>query len=308
MGAGDIGLPVLRHLAGHPHHPLIAVLTQPDKPVGRKRVLTPPRIKCAAQDLGVPVFQPERIRHAVETLRDLTADVFVVFAYGQILPQAVLDLPRTACLNLHASLLPKYRGASPIQAAIAAGDRETAMTVMYMNAGLDTGDVLLEDRIPIHSGETGASLHDRLAALAPQTLGKALSALESGDAPRHPQDHRLATHTKKLRREDGGIDWTQPAAVIERLIRAYHPWPGTSTTLTTGAETRLMKIFPPSEILSTSSAPGTLLECEGGGIVIACGTGALRLSEIQPEGRRRMTTAEFLAGHPLPAGFQFGVE
>ena len=195
LGTGEIGLPTLRMLLDHPRHEVVAVITQPDKPVGRHQVLTPPAVKVLAEEKGVPVFQPERIRHILEPLRELAADLYVVIAYGQILPQAVLDLPKVACLNLHASLLPKYRGASPIQAALLGGESETGMTVMYVDAGLDTGDVLRLEKLPISPEETGGSLHDRLAELGPVALAPALDLLEKNAAPRRPQDASLATHT-----------------------------------------------------------------------------------------------------------------
>ena len=200
LGSGDIGLPTLRALLAS-RHELLAVVTQPDRPVGRHQMLTAGPIKALALAAGVPVLQPERIRRpeAVETMRALGADVFVVFAYGQILPRAVLDAPREACLNLHASLLPRHRGAAPIQAAVLAGDAESGLTVMYMDEGLDTGDALLEKRFGLSPDETGGSLHDRLAEIAPDALFEALDLLASGNAPRRPQDPTLATPRPQAR-------------------------------------------------------------------------------------------------------------
>ena len=232
LGSGDIGLPTLRALLAS-RHELLAVVTQPDRPVGRHQTLTAGPIKALALAAGVPVFQPERIRRpeVVETLRALGADVFVVFAYGQILPKAVLDAPREACLNLHASLLPRHRGAAPIQAAILAGDAESGLTVMYMDEGLDTGDALLERRFALSPDETGGSLHDRLAEMAPEALSEALDLLASGNASRRPQDPALATHAPKLDRQSGRIDWSLDAAFLARLVRAMNPWPGAFTTV-----------------------------------------------------------------------------
>jgi methionyl-tRNA formyltransferase len=306
IGTGDIGLPALRCLLHQPAHTVCGVICQPDKPVGRKLVLTPPATKVLALEHGVPVHQPARIRHAAELIASLQPDLAVVMAYGQILPQAVLDLPPLGCLNLHASLLPEHRGAAPIQASILAGDTETGITVMYMDAGLDTGDILLIERLPIHAHETGGSLHDRLAELAPVALEKALALLAAGAAPRTPQDHAAATHTGKLERQHGILDWSQPAEQLARRIHAFDPWPGTTTTLPGGER---IKVFPPVETasLSPAAAPlGTLLAVSPAGLVIACGAGSLTLHELQPEGRKRMTVPAFLAGHPLAAGTELG--
>src|SRR5437870_8579966 len=240
IGTGEIGVPTLRMLLEWREHQLVGIVTQPDKPVGRDQKLTPPPIKAASQQLSVasgaseiklPVFQPARIkaREAIEAIRILNPDVIVVMAYGQILPREVLEIPRLACLNLHASLLPRWRGAAPIQAAIAAGDRETGITVMYMNEGLDTGDILLQSTIKIRADETGGSLHDRLAQIAPEPLLESLRLLAAGNAPAIPQDKARATYAPKLKREHGKIDWSESAEAIEKKVRTYNPWPGTFT-------------------------------------------------------------------------------
>lgn len=306
MGTGDIGLPVLRWLLTQSGHEVCGVICQPDKPVGRKQELTPPATKVLALEFGVPVFQPRRIRHEAALVESLQPDVAVVMAYGQILPKAVLEAPRLGCLNLHASLLPLYRGAAPIQAAILAGDAASGVTVMYMDEGLDTGDILLHEKLTLSPQETGGSLHDRLAESAPAALERALQLLAEGRAPRLPQDPALATHIGKLERAHGIIDWAQPAVEIERRVRAFDPWPGTSTTLPDGA---LLKIFPPVEVLSVSSgcAPaGSVVSADARGIHIACGTGVLCLHTLQTEGRKRMDAGPFLAGRPLAAGDRLG--
>src|SRR6185312_11546864 len=235
IGTGEIGLPTLRMLSNWREHKLIGVVTQPDKPAGRDQRLTPPSPEQAVQDLGLdlPVLQPARIKslESVDAIRALKPDVIVVMAYGQILPRDVLEIPRVACLNLHASLLPRWRGAAPIQASIAAGDRETGITVMYMDEGLDTGDILSQRTIDILPVDTGGSLHDRLATAAPEALLDSLELLASGSAPRTPQNNMLATYAPKLKREDGKIDWSEPADAIERKIRAFDPWPGAFTTI-----------------------------------------------------------------------------
>ncbi|HEX4630724.1 MAG TPA: methionyl-tRNA formyltransferase, partial [Chthoniobacterales bacterium] len=203
IGTGEIGVPVLRWLMGSREHELVGVVTQPDKPVGREQRIEAPPIKIDAAGSNLPILQPKRIKNAVEEIRALKPDVIVVMAYGQILPGTILEIPRVACLNLHASLLPRHRGAAPIQAAIVGGDRETGISVMYMDEGLDTGDVLLQKRIEIGPEETGGSVHDRLAEIAPAALNDALTQLESGTAARTPQDSSAATYATKLEREHG---------------------------------------------------------------------------------------------------------
>jgi methionyl-tRNA formyltransferase len=305
IGTGGIGLPALQYLLDSPHQ-ICGVICQPDKPAGRKQVMTAPATKVLALSYGVPVFQPRRIRTESAMVRDFRLDLAVVMAYGQILPRPVLDAPRLGCVNLHASLLPRHRGASPIQAAILAGDPESGITVMYMDEGLDTGDILLTEHLALAADETGASLHDRLASLAPHALARALHALESGTAPRTPQDPAAVTHTAKLTRADGIVSWNDSAEEISRRVRAFHSWPGTSTTLPGGAH---VKVFPPAEALHVSGGcapPGTLLAVGDDGIIVACGTGALRIRQVQAEGRNRMDAAAFLAGNPLRPGARLG--
>ena len=291
IGTGEIGVPVLRWLLESEEHELAGVVTQPDKPVGRQQRIGAPAIKMAAAGSNLPILQPKRIKStdAVAEIRALAPDVIVVMAYGQILPRAVLEIPRFTCLNLHASLLPRHRGAAPIQAAIVAGDHETGISVMYMDEGLDTGDVLLQKRIEIAPGETGGSLHDRLAQIAPIALKEALSELEDGSAPRTPQDSSAASYAPKLEREHGRIDWNESATVIERKIRAFDPWPGAFTILgdDVGRE-RKLKIFR-AHIAGESS----------GGLLLAK-DGAIILDEVQLEGKRRMSGVEFLRGYHGP--------
>jgi methionyl-tRNA formyltransferase len=297
IGTGEIGVPALRALQNTNEHKLVGVVTQPDKPVGRDQKLTPPPIKAALAGEKMSILQPARIkdRQAIDEIRALQPDLIVVMAYGQILPRDLLEIPRVACLNLHASLLPRWRGAAPIQAAIAADDRETGITVMYMDEGLDTGDILLKHKIDILPEETGGSLHDRLGEVAPEALLESLRLLGTGQAPRVPQDKALATTAPKLNREDGRIDWAEPADVIERKIRAFNPWPGAFTTITAKSDnSRNLKIFGAS-IVDLSGEPGTILRSENE-IVIAAGKGALSLNEVQLEGKQRMSAAEFSRG------------
>src|SRR4029077_9778773 len=243
IGTGEIGVPTLRALLDSGHE-VVAVVTQPDKPVGREQRVEPPPIKkvitrsggfqttvgrsAAGEPPLLEGLQPAKIKdpQALAEGRALTPDVIVVVAYGQILPLDVLEIPRLACLNLHASLLPRWRGAAPIQATIAAGDCETGITVMHMDEGLDTGDILLQSSVEILPNDTGGSLHDRLAQIAPEALLESLRLLAAGSAPRIPQDNARATYAPKLKREHGQIDWSESAEAIERRIRAYNPWPG----------------------------------------------------------------------------------
>lgn len=299
IGTGDIGLPSLEWLLSTPKHQVVGVITQPDKPVGRKLVLTPPQIKVRALAAGVPVIQPERLRRAVDEVKAFEADIAVVIAYGQILSKDVLDAPRLGCINVHASLLPKYRGAAPIQAAIRDGDAETGVTIMHMDVGLDTGDIILMDRMAISPDETGGSLHDRLAIAAPAALERALDLLAEGKATRTPQDNALATHVGKLTREHGRIDWSRSAAEIERTVRAYSPWPGTFTTLPDGAP---LKVHATRVVENAEACPaaGTIVSVTP--LIVSCGQGLLELTEVQPESRKRMSASDFVRGHALSVG------
>ncbi len=314
MGTGEIALPTLRwlldHVAGGGDE-LVAVYTQPDKPVGRKQILTPPEVKILARQAGIPVFQPERLRGNEAALRefsDLRPDIVVVMAYGQILPKRLIETPRIACLNLHASLLPRHRGAAPIQAAIREGDAVSGITLMHVVPKLDAGDILLKKSLPIGPEETGGSLHDRLAEIGPEVLAEGLSLFHRGSAPASPQEESIVTHTGKLGREDGELDWTAPADDLERLVRAYDPWPGTTTVLETADGPRQLKVHPfvrPVEV-AAGADPGTVLE-SGPRLVIQCGNGALALEgDLQLEGRRRLGAAEFLRGTPVPVGTILG--
>jgi methionyl-tRNA formyltransferase len=299
IGTGEIAAPTLQVLQKSEHE-IVAVVTQPDKPVGREQRIEASPIKKVADQTKMLILQPARIkdRQAIEQIRALQPDVIVVIAYGQILPRSVLEIPKIACFNLHASLLPRWRGAAPIQAAIAGGDRETGITIIYMDEGLDTGDILLQRKIDIAPNETGGSLHDRLGQIAPAALLESLQMLSSGDAPRVPQDHALATYAPKLTRGDGRIDWSEPADAIARKIRAFDPWPGAFTRITVKVdEPRNLKIFS-AEIVDLSGAPGEILQADRNDFVIAAGKGALQLREVQIEGKRRMSAEEFLRGLP----------
>jgi len=292
VGTGEIGVPTLDALLNTDHE-LVGVVTQPDKPVGREQRIEPTPIKKAVAKTTIPIVQPARIKDqsSIAEIRAFKPDVIVVMAYGQILPRDVLKIPGFACLNLHASLLPRWRGAAPIQAAIAAADCETGITVMYMDEGLDTGDILLQRKIEIRPEETGGSLHDRLAQIAPEALVESLRLLAAESAPRIPQDDACATYAPKLRRDHGQIDWSESAQAIERKIRAFNPWPGAFMKL----NDQKLKIFSAS-VVELNGKPGEILPSEKD-LVVAAGKGAVSLGDVQLEGKRRMSALEFLRGH-----------
>jgi methionyl-tRNA formyltransferase len=294
IATGDIALPAFRQLLERGPRPL-AVVTQPDKPVGRHQTLLPPAIKLEALQAGIPVLQPAVIGEAAAALAALAPEVIVVMAYGQILRSDILTLATTAIINLHASLLPRHRGASCIQAAIDAGDRLTGITAMHMIGRLDAGDVIHAEAIAIDPEETGGTLHDRLAGLAPEVLRETLRQLADGSARRMVQDEALATYAPKLERDDGRIDWSQPAVAVARRIRAYDPWPGTFTWVNEGGTNKRMKIFPPVAVAEERLPPREVRAGEGK-LWIGCGTGALVVHEVQPDGSRRMSVKDYLCG------------
>ncbi len=294
IATGDIALPSFRHLLENGPRPL-ALVTQPDKPSGRHMAMTPPAIKVEALAAGIPVFQPEKIGDITADLTSLSPEVLVVMAYGQILRKNILTLAEKAIINLHASLLPRHRGAACIQAAIDAGDAETGITSMHVIRELDAGDMIVAKAIPIGPDETGGSLHDRLADLAAIVLAETLSKLAAGTAPRVPQDDAASTYISKLEREQGKLDWSMDATAIERRIRAYDPWPGTFTTAIEDGKPKRLKIFPPATVTDEALAPG-IVSTAGGQLVVGCGKGSLRLGSVQPEGGRRMSAGDYLRG------------
>jgi methionyl-tRNA formyltransferase len=304
IGSGDIGLPALTWLLDSGHD-IAAVFTQPDKPAGRRMELLAPPVKELALERGIPVYQPVKLRAAdsVIHIRSFAADLIVVMAYGQILPLGVLNAARIACINLHASILPRHRGAAPIQSAILAGDTESGVTVMYMDEGLDTGDILLIRRIPIRDDETGGTLHDRLAQITPGALAEAVALLEAGNAPRIPQDGAQATYAKKLTRTDGLIDWTRPSDEVARLIRAMNPWPGAFTWLPGARKLKIHAALP--EPLG-AGLPGHVARADGQGILVGCGAGSLLLQEVQVEGKRRMAAQSLVNGRQIAPGAILG--
>ena len=299
IGTGDIGLPSFRWLLGAPGIEVVALITQPDKPVGRHQELQAPAVKRLALERGIRVLQPLKMRatEAVAEVQALGADLIVVMAYGQILPKGVLDAAKLACLNLHASLLPRWRGAAPIQAAIEAGDEKTGITVMFMNEGLDTGDILLMHELAIAPDETGGTLHDRLADIAPLALADAVALLRKGRAPRTPQPAEGVTHVGKLTREHGALDFSAGREKIARKVRAMNPWPAAAATI--GG--RRLKIFAATPLAEPIAAPG-VLQATDGGLLIGTGDGSVLVTDLQLDGKKRMSAREFLRGHPIPDG------
>ncbi len=291
MGSAELACPCLEALAKLPGHEIVAVVTQPDKPKGRDLKLSPPPVKLTAVQLGLLVSQPVKVREAVAEIRALRPDLIVVVAYGQILPRVVLDLPPRGCINVHASLLPRWRGASPIQHAILAGDSETGVTTMFLNEKMDEGDIILQRAEPIRADDTSGVLHDRLAKIGAELL---VETVKREKPPRRPQDHSQATYAKKLAKEDGHVNWAKPAVEIERMVRAFNPWPGAYTF----AGDLLLKILCSGCVSDVGAPPGTVLPC----FVVATGAGGLRILEVQPAGKRRMSAAEFLRGRPLVTG------
>lgn len=276
------------------HHEVVAVYTQPDRPAGRGRGLAPSPVKLEAVARGIPVYQPESLKDeaAQQQLRDLQPDLMVVVAYGLILPKAVLAIPTHGCWNVHASLLPRWRGAAPIQRAIQAGDATTGVCLMQMEAGLDTGPVLLHQELPIAATDTGGQLHDKLAKLGAQVLSDGLGLLRAGIKPiARPQPEQGVTYAHKLDKAEAKLDWAQDAGALARTVRAFNPWPIAEATLA-GERVRIHGAVALDE--AHGQAPGTVLAASRDGIDIACGQGVLRLRVLQREGGKAITAADYL--------------
>ncbi len=302
MGTPEFALPTLQGLleAGLP---IVGVYTQPDRPSGRGKQLTPPPVKQLAIAHGIPVFQPLKLRlpEVVEELRTLAPDLIVVVAFGQILPKSVLEIPGYGCINVHASLLPKYRGAAPINQAIFDGETETGVTTMYMDVGLDTGDMLVKRTTGIGPFETAGDLHDRLALLGRDAMTETLERLCAGTLVREQQDDALSCYAPMLKKEQGRIDWSRPAVDLHNQVRGLDPWPG-AYALLDGEPLKLARTRPGDE--PHDALPGTVLGADPLGVRIACGQGVLSIGELQLPGRKRLPAADFLRGHPLPAGLR----
>jgi methionyl-tRNA formyltransferase len=304
MGTPDFAVPALEALHESAHE-ILAVVTQPDRPKGRGRKLTPPPVKKCAVAGGDLVLQPETVktREFREAMVRLAPDLFVVVAFGQILPQSLLDIPVRGAINVHASLLPLYRGAAPIQWSIINGDTETGVTTMMMDQGMDTGDMLLVEKTPIGPRETAADLHDRLSTMGAHALIRTLEKMLDGTLERIPQDHKSATDAPMLNKKDGEIDWAMPAEQIECLIRGMTPWPGAFTF----SDDMRLKIFRASVLKRDISVPpGTILECFPGELRVATGKWALAVQEIQGESGKRLSIDDFLCGCRLPDGTCLG--
>jgi methionyl-tRNA formyltransferase len=281
-------------------HQVVAVYTQPDRPAGRGRKLQPSPVKQLALEHGIEVRQPAKLKEAADqaALRELDADLMVVVAYGLLLPQAVLDAPRLGCINIHASLLPRWRGAAPIQRAILAGDEESGVTIMQMEAGLDTGPMLHILPTPILRDDTGGSLHDRLAELGARALLESLSAIAEGSLIPRPQDDALATYAKKLDKGEARIDWRQTAAEIDRQVRAFNPWPVAQCDIN-GQVMRIWQARPVEGELPPTAQAGQVVGAGKAGIDVATGSGILRILELQLPGKRALSAADFLNAHSV---------
>ncbi|MEI3322286.1 MAG: methionyl-tRNA formyltransferase [Eubacterium sp.] len=298
MGTPDFSVNALENIvkAGHD---VVGVITQPDKPKGRGGKMQYTPVKEKALELGLDVYQPQRVKETefIEKLKEMNPDAIVVIAFGQILPKAILDMPKYGCINVHASLLPKYRGAAPIQWSVIDGEKETGVTTMYMNEGLDTGDIIDKVVVPIDKKETGGSLFDKLAIEGGKLILKTLIELENGTAVRTPQDDSKSNYAGMINKQLGKIDFNKSANEIERLIRGLNPWPSAYTKM----DGKTLKIWDADvDDSENDSAPGTITEIGKDFIRVATGKGSLKILELQLEGKKRMKTRDFLNGAKIP--------
>ena len=310
MGTPEIAATVLKSVLAS-RHEVIAVVTQTDKPKGRGHEMAFPPVKEVALEAGIPVLQPQRARDEafIEELKALNPDIILVAAYGKLLPKALLDMPKFGCINVHASLLPKYRGASPIQWAVLNGDEKSGVTIMHMAETMDTGDIIMTKEVMLTAEETAGSLHDKLADIGGPLLIEAMDALETGRAPRIRQNEEEATHVRMLDKTMGNLDFSQPAVQLERWIRGLNPWPTAYTKL----DGKMLKLWK-AEVVSTeelakevkNQKPGTILAVAKDSFDVLTGDGVLRVKELQLEGKRKMTAEEFLRGFSLEAGTILG--
>lgn len=300
MGTPDIAVPTLKALIQSKHN-VVGVVTQPDKPKGRGKAIGCSPVKETALQYDLPIYQPVKVREEsfVETIKEIAPDVIIVIAFGQIIPKSILDLPKYGCINIHASLLPKYRGAAPIQWAIIEGETKTGLTTMYMEEGLDTGDMLLKEEVDIAGDETGGSLHDKLAQLGGSLILKTLDAVENGTMVRIKQDDSQSTYVSMLDKKMGYIDFSKSAEEIERLIRGLNPWPSAYTCL----DGKTLKIWK-ADVLKEERAgeTGEIVEVRKDAVLIKTGMGTLALKEVQLEGKKRMETEAFLRGYDIHVG------
>ncbi len=304
MGTPDFAVYALESIikAGHQ---VSAVITQPDKPKGRSKSLVPTPVKAKALEYDIPVYQPEKVREedTVSMLKDINPDVIVVAAYGQILPESILNIPRLGCINIHASLLPKYRGAAPIEWSIIDGEEKTGVTTMYMEKGLDTGDMIDKVEIVIEKDDNGQTLHDKLAVAGADLILETLTKLSEGTAIRTPQKHEKSCYAVMLKKDMGNIDFTKSAEEIERLIRGLNPWPCAYTTL----DNKGIKLFKADVVdVEDGYKPGEIVEVTKKTFTIACGKGALVIKNLQPEGKKPMDTVSYLNGNKITVGMMVG--
>jgi methionyl-tRNA formyltransferase len=302
MGTPEFACPTLQTLIDRGGQ-VIAVVTQPDRPKGRGQQVLPPPVKALAEKHGIPVYQPLKVREPafIEQLREMAPDLIVVVAFGQILPKALLEIPRHGCINVHASLLPRYRGAAPINWCIINGETETGVTTMMMDVGLDTGDMLVRKAIPIDVDDDARTLHDKLSVLGAETLAETLDLLANGNLVQEKQNDSLTCYAPMLKKEDGLISWDADASTIRNRIRGMNPWPGTYSML----DGKMLKVFRAKEGAG-NGAPGTVLKAGRDGVEVACGTGSIVINELQLEGKKRLPAAEFLAGCRLEPGTVLG--
>ena len=304
MGTAEIAAPLIRSLHDDPAVDLVAVVSQPDRPKGRKLKLQPTATKLVAEEIGVPVQQPEKCRapEFLDQLREWAPDVIVVMAYGQILPQALLDIPAHGCLNVHTSILPKYRGAAPIQWAVWNGDPETGVTIMKMDAGMDTGAIVSIERTPIAAEDDAQTVHDRLGEIGARLMQQTLPEYVSGKRQPIPQDESQATHARKITKADGRLDWNKSAPELWNQTRALTPWPGTHCRWSPDGKESVLKIWKVEPVAGPAVAPGQVMKADREDLIVTCGKGCLRILELQKEGGRRLPARDFLAGNKLEPG------
>ena len=304
MGTAELACPSLQALCLAKDLQVVAAVTRPDRPKGRELKVHFSPVKELALKENLPVLQPERARNEgfIQELKQLRPDLIVVAAFGQILPQAILDTPRFGCVNVHTSLLPKYRGAAPIQWAILNDETETGVTIMKMDAGMDTGDILAQASTPIFPQDNGETLHDRLAALGADLLAQTVADYVAGKITPRSQPAEGVSCARKITKADGRLDWSQPARALWNRVRAFTPWPGGYTYLPAEPQPQLLKIWAAAVDEQMSGHPGEILKADKTGIVIGCGEHALRILILQLEGGRRLAAREFLTGHPLQPG------
>lgn len=306
MGTPDFAAGILAELIISGHE-LIGVVTQPDKQKGRGREIGFSPVKELALEHGLTLYQPLKVKEPdfLEKIKAMAPEAIVVAAFGQILPKALLDIPEFGCINVHASLLPKYRGAAPIQYSIIDGEEETGITIMYMDVGIDTGDIILQEKLPISPQETGGSLFDKLKVLGAGLLLEALRGIEDGTAVRTPQDNDRATYVKTISKEMGKLDFSMPAVQLERLVRGLNPWPS-AYTLLDGKTLKLWQAEVEESKAAPEALPGEVTEVRRDCIVIKSGDGNLVVKELQLEGKKRMPAGAFLRGYPITAGTRLG--